>query len=153
MLGRAPVRSTGYERTAVPLRTAPDGSTFTSDVADGSFATIDYGDGIVAMISADQTRAIESYVIAVHGETQTALASGENLIDVTTFVIDAEEQSELELKPQAHANLRTAHPNLPAFVTLLDAFADTIDGKKAELPTFEEALATQRVLASIGYGA
>ncbi len=123
IVGRAPLRSTGYERTAVPNRTGPDGAAFTSDVADGGFVTIDYGDGLIA----------------------------ESMLDVTTFVIDDEEQSELELKPQAHANLRTAHANLPAFVTLLDAFADAIDGKPAELPTFEEALATQRVLASIGY--
>jgi len=36
-------------------------------------------------------------------------------------------------------------------VTMLDTFADAIDGKKAELPTFEDGLHTQRVLASIGY--
>ncbi len=151
IVGRAPLRSTGYERTAVPNRTGPDGVAFASDVADGGFVTIDYGDGLIAEVSVDGTRAVDSYVLAVHGETRTAIASGETMLDVTTFVIDDEEQSELELKPQAHANLRTAHANLPAFVTLLDAFADAIDGKPAELPTFEEALATQRVLASIGY--
>ena len=153
IVGRAPLRSTGYERTAVPARKGPDGVAFTSDVADGGFVTIDYGNGLIANVSVDGTRAVDSYVFAAHGESRTALATGENMLDVATFVIDDEEQSELELKPQAHANLRTAHPNLPAFVTMLDAFADAIDGKPAELPTFEEALATQRVLASIGYGA
>ena len=151
VVGRVPVRSTGYERTAVAERTGPDGAAFTSDVADGGFVTIDYGDGLIASVSVDGTRAVESYVLALHGESRTAIASGENLLDVSTFIIDDEEQSELELKPQAHASLRTAHPNLPAFVTMLDAFAEAIDGKPAELPTFEEALATQRVLASIGY--
>jgi predicted dehydrogenase len=153
VLGRSPVRSTGYERTAVPTRTNPDGSSFVSDVADGAFATIDYGDGLIANVSVDGTRGVDSYVLAVHGEGRTAVASGDNLLDVATFVIDADEQSELELKPQAHANLRTAHPNLPAFVTLLDAFADAIDGKPATYPTFEDGLATQRVLESIGYSA
>jgi predicted dehydrogenase len=151
VLGRPPLRSTGYERTAVPDRPTSSGTTFASDVADGAFVTIDYGDAIIATVSVDFTRIVESYVLAIHGETRTAIASGENLLDVATFVIDAEEEAELELRPQEHANLRTAHANLPAFVTLLDAFASAIDGKDAELPTFAEALNTQRVLASIGF--
>lgn len=151
VVGRAPIRSTGYERTAVPDRKNPDGSPFVSDVGDGAFVTIDYGEGVIATISGDGTRGVESYVLAVHGENNTAVASGDSMLEVTTYVIDPDEESELELKAQAHETLRAAHPNLPAFVTLLDAFADAIDGKPAELPTFEEALATQRVLASIGY--
>jgi len=150
LAGRPPVRATGYERTANPNRMA-GGVAFTSDVADGAFATIDYGDGLIATITADATRAIASSTLAVHGATRTAVASGPDLLDVTTFIVDDEETSELELKPQAHNHLRAAHPNIPPFVTLLDAFADAIAGKPADLPTFADGLATQRVLAAIGY--
>ena len=150
LAGRAPVRATGYERTAIPERRS-GGENFTSDVADGSFATIDYGAGTIATVTADGTRAVESALLAVHGAERTAVASGTNIFDTTTFVVDAEETSELELVPQPHENLRAAHPNLPPFVTLLDAFASTIDGTPAELPTFEDGVHTQRVLAAIGY--
>ncbi|GAC1524994.1 MAG: Gfo/Idh/MocA family oxidoreductase [Vulcanimicrobiaceae bacterium] len=150
LVGRPPLRATGYERTAIPARTAGD-IAFVSDVADGAFATIDYGEGTIATVTADGTRAVASMTLAVHGETRTAVASGENLLDVTTFVVDEDETSELELAKQAHAHLAAAHPNVPSFVTLLDAFADAITGKPAELPTFADGLATQRVLAAIGY--
>ncbi len=149
--GRPPLRSIGYERTANATRTA-NGATFTSDVADGAFATLDYGDGLIATVTADGTRAVESVTTAVHGERRTAVASGANVIDVTTFVVDEEETSELELAPQAHANLSAAHPNLPAFVTLLDDFVAALDGLPTGIPTFEDGLVTQRVLASIGFG-
>ncbi len=151
LAGRPPVRATGFERTANPERRVK-GERFTSDVADGAFATIDYGEGLIGTAAADGTRAVESSTLAVHGETRTAVASGRSILEVTTFVVDDDETSELELTPQPHANLAAAHPNLPAFVTLLDAFAAAIDGEPAELPTFADALATQRVLAAIGYG-
>ncbi len=149
--GRRPLRATGYERTAVGERRA-HGERFTSDVADGAFATIDYGEGTIATVTADATRAVESSTIAVHGARRTAVASGDNMLAVTTFVVDAEETSELQLAPQAHANLSTAHPNLPPFVTLLDAFAAAIDdGATADVPTFADGLTTQRVLEAVGY--
>jgi predicted dehydrogenase len=90
-------------------------------------------------------------MLAVHGETRTAVASGATILDGTTFVVDDEETAELELAPQPHANLAAAHPNLPAFTTMLDAFAAKIDGEPAEVPTFADALATQRVLAAVGF--
>jgi predicted dehydrogenase len=152
LAGRAPLRATGYERTANPERRA-DGVTFTSDVADGAFATIDYGGGLIASVSVDATRATPSATIAIHGESRTAVSSGPNMLELTTFVVDDEETSELELAPQPHAHLKAAHANLPAFVTLLDAFAATLDGNAAPLPTFAEGLATQRVLEAIGYRA
>ncbi len=150
LAGRAPVRATGYERTANPVRHS-DGTTFPSNAADGAFATIDYGDGLIATVTADGTRAVESATIAVHGETRTAVASGPNGIDLTTFVVDDEETSELGLTPQTHANLAIAHPNLPAFVTLLDDLVRALDGEVSGIPTFADGLATQRVLAAIGY--
>jgi predicted dehydrogenase len=120
-------------------------------VADGAFATIDYGGGLFATVTADGVRAVQSATIALHGSQRTAVASGENLIDLKTFVVDADETSELELVPQPHDNLRAVHANMPPFVTLLDAFAAAIDGTPAELPTFEDGTHTQRVLEAIGY--
>lgn len=151
LAGRPPLRATGFERTANADRTA-GGVAFTSDVADGAFATIDYGDGLVATVTADGTRAISASTLAVHGATQTAITSGKDLLDLTTFLVDEDETAELELVPQAHAHLAGAHPNLPPFVTLLDAFAEAIAGRPAELPTFADGLATQRVLEAVGYG-
>jgi predicted dehydrogenase len=150
LAGRAPVRATGYERTAIPERSS-GGEPFHSDVADGAFATIDYGGGLIATVTADGVRAVQSATIALHGSQRTAVASGENLIDLKTFVVDADETSELELVPQPHDNLRAVHANMPPFVTLLDAFAAAIDGTPAELPTFEDGTHTQRVLEAIGY--
>jgi predicted dehydrogenase len=147
--GRAPVRATGYERTAIPERIA-GGERFSSDVADGAFATIDYGAGLIATVTADATRVVDSALVAAHGSLRTAVASG-TMLELTTFVVDDEETAEIEVSAQPHLNLRAAHPNLPAFVTLLDAFAAAIDGKPAALPTFDDGLQTQRVLAAIGY--
>jgi predicted dehydrogenase len=151
LAGRPPVRATGYERTANPLRTA-GGASFTSDVADGAFATIDYGDGLIATVTADGTRATDSATLAVHGEARTAVSSGHSILETTTFVVDDDETSELELAPQPHAHLSAAHANLPPFVTMLDDFVKALDGGPADhLPTFVDGLATQRVLAAVGY--
>ena len=150
LAGRPPLRATGYERTANPQRHAI-GETFTSDVADGAFATLDYGDGLIASVAVDATRATQATTIALHGEKRTAVSSGANMIELTTFVVDEDETSELELAPQPHAHLKAAHGNLPAFVTMLDAFAATLDGTPAPLPTFADGVATQRVLEAVGY--
>ncbi|GAC1303351.1 MAG: Gfo/Idh/MocA family oxidoreductase [Vulcanimicrobiaceae bacterium] len=150
LAGRAPVRATGFERTANARRSA-NGTPFASDVADGAFATIDYGDGLIASVTADGTRAVASALLAVHGETRTAVASGSDILAATTFVVDEDETAELELAPQAHAHLAAAHPNIPPFVALLDAFAARLAGADAEIPTFADGLATQRVLEAVGY--
>ena len=70
LAGRAPLRATGYERTANPDRHA-NGAGFRSDVADGAFVTIDYGDGLIATVTADGTRAVDGTTVAVHGESRT----------------------------------------------------------------------------------
>lgn len=150
LAGRAPVSSTGFERTANPKRRSGDVA-FASDVADGAFATIDYGAGLIATVTSDGTRSVGSSLLAVHGETRTAVASGADILNSTTFVVDEDETAELELAPQAHAHLAAAHPNIPPFVALLDAFADRIAGGSAEIPTFADGLVTQRVLESVGY--
>ncbi len=151
LAGRPPLRATGYVRTANPLRRF-EGETFEVDVDDGAFALLDYGDGLIARITADATHAVDSSLLAVHGETMTAVASGPNIVEGKLYTVDAEETAELELAPDKHANLAAAHGNLPAFVSLLDEFANAIDGKPADYPTFADGLATQRVLAAIGYG-
>ncbi len=152
LAGRPPLRATGLARTANVRRTH-EGQPFETDVDDGAFALVDYGDGLVGRITVDGTRAVESATLGVHGETRTAVASGPNMLECAMFVVDEDETSELGLKPDAHANLASAHPNLPPFVALLDEFAKAIDGEPADLPTFAEALGTQRVLAAVGYGA
>jgi predicted dehydrogenase len=152
LAGRAPLRATGFERTANPRRTA-GGVTFTSDVADGAFALIDYGAGLIGRVTADGTRAVSALTVAAHGELRSVASTGADLVAATTFTIDEEETAELELRPAAHAILASVHPNLPPFVSLLDEFANAIDGKPAAYPTFADGLATQRVLAAIGYGA
>ena len=150
LAGRPPKSASGFSRTANPQRQF-NGSAFASDVADGSFALIDYGEGLVASVSADATHAVDSMLFAVHGEQRTAVASGKGLIDVTTFLVDKDETAELEIAPAKHANLSSIRPDIPLFVALLDEFANAIDGKPAHYPTFEDALATQRVLEAVGY--
>ena len=152
LAGRPPLRATGLARTANVRRTH-EGQSFETDVDDGAFALVDYGDGLVGRITVDGTRAVESATLGVHGEARTAVASGPNMLECAMFVVDEDETSELGLKPDAHANLASAHPNLPPFVALLDEFAKAIDGEPADLPTFADALGTQRVLAAVGYGA
>ena len=152
LAGHPPLRATGYLRTANPVRSY-DGQTFTVDVDDGAFALLDFGEGLIARIAADATHAVDSSLLAVHGEKLTAVASGHNIVESKLYTVDADETAELELAPDKHANLAAAHGNLPAFVSLLDEFARAIDGKPAHYPTFEDGLATQRVLAAIGYGA
>jgi predicted dehydrogenase len=153
LAGRPPRRSEGFERTANPTRRSGNG-TFSSNVADGAFALLDFGDGLVARLSTDATRPVESATIAIHGETRTVVAAGPNPTQATTYTIDDEETAELELRASPHAKLSAApgaQRNLPAFVDLLDRFADALDGKPAELPTFDDGLLTQEVLAKIGY--
>ena len=151
LAGRAPLRATGYLRTANPERHFGD-ETFSVDVDDGAFALLDFGDGLIGRIAADATHAVDSSLLAVHGETLTAVASGENIVESRLYTVDAEETAELELAPDKHANLAAVQGNLPAFVSLLDEFAAAIDGKPADYPSFADGLATQRVLAAIGYG-
>jgi predicted dehydrogenase len=151
LAGRSPVRSVGMLRTANPERTHR-GERFTIDVDDGAFALIDYGEGAIGRITTDATVAVDSAILSAHGEKRSAVASGKNILDATMFAIDDEELSELQLKEDPHANLASAHSNLPPFVNLLDEFAKALDGEPADLPTFADGVATQRVLQAVGYG-
>jgi predicted dehydrogenase len=151
LAGRPPVRSVGLARTANVQRTF-EGERFESDVDDGAFALVDYGNGLVGRITVDGTRAVESATLAAHGEKMSTVASGSSILDAKMFTIDEDETSELELQPDPHVKLAKTHPNLPPFVNLLDEFAKALDGKPADLPTFEDGVNTQRVLEAVGFG-
>jgi predicted dehydrogenase len=149
--GRKPVRGTGCLRTANPIRHDAAG-TFESSTDDGSFALIDYGDGLVARVTADDATAVTSYTCAVHAENRTAVASGEHISALTLFSIDDEETNELQCKPSPYARYASINANVPLLMELYDEFVKNIEGQPNALPTFDDALVTQQVLAWIGYG-
>ena len=152
LAGRAPVRSTGYLRTANPRRRDAQGL-FESTVDDGCWALIDYGDGLVARVGVDAATAVESFTLAAHGENRTAVASGTDFDDMRLFSVDAEETSELDVKPSPYARFASVDRHVPFIMELLDEFVKQIRTGTSDAPTFEDAVHTQRVLASIGFGA
>ena len=89
----------------------------------------------------------------MHGETRTAVASGPAITEVTLYAIDADVTEELTCTPSPFAAYEKINGNVPLLMELYSELAKRIDGKPDALPTFEEALATQRVLATAGYGA
>ena len=150
LAGRPPVHATGFSRIANPMRTDDRGS-FTVDADDGAFALVDYGHGLVGRLSVDGTTGVEQATIAVHGGNRTAVASGTDVVDVTLFVVDEDEQSELECKPSPYAKLESLGGNVPLLYELYDEWIKQIETGASELPTFQEAVETQRVLAAAGY--
>lgn len=152
LAGRPPVRSTGYLRTANRERRDEQG-TFVSTVDDGCWALIDYGDGLVARVSVDATTPVESFTMAAHAENRTAVASGTDFDDMRLFSVDAEETAELDVKPSPYARFASVDRHVPFVMELLDEFVKEIRTGSSAVPTFEDALHTQRVLESIGYGA
>lgn len=151
LAGRAPKRSTGYLRIANPQRHDAEG-TFKSTVDDGCWALIDYGNGLIARVGVDATTPVESFTLAAHGENRTAVASGSDFDDMRLFSVDAEETSELDVKSSPYERFASVDRHVPFIMELLDEFAKQIRTGQSAVPTFEEAVATQRVLASIGYG-
>ena len=149
--GRPPVRATGYTRIANPIRHDAQGE-FTSTVDDGAFALLDYGDGLVARLTVDATTSVESFTFAVHAENRTAVASGQSIDVMSLFSIDDEETNELQCKPSPYAKFESINGNVPLLMELYDEWLKAIEGRQNVLPTFEEALETQKVLAAIGYG-
>ncbi|MDQ6931333.1 MAG: Gfo/Idh/MocA family oxidoreductase [Candidatus Eremiobacteraeota bacterium] len=152
LAGRYPVSSTGMLRNANPAR-HDDEHQFTSTVDDGAFAVIDYGDGLIARVSADATVAVESVTIAAHAENRTAVSSGPSMVEMRLFAVDADETSELDCAPMKYAKFASVNGNVPLVLELLDEFVKQIKTGKSQIPTFEDALHTQRVLESIGYSA
>jgi predicted dehydrogenase len=149
--GRSTQAAVGMLRTANPLRTAPDGTTYASTVADGAFALMDLGEGLTARVTIDSTLALDQCTVAVHAEGRTAVASGKSLPEMSLFVVDGTESSEYELKPNPYARHADVHPSVPAFLSLLDDFATLIASGSGPCPTFSDGLAAQRVLAAAGY--
>lgn len=145
-----PQRTSGFLRTASPLRYDDEGA-FASSVDDGAFVLLDYGDGLIARVTADATTSVDGYTCAVHGEDRSAVASGSNIADLTLFSIDPDETSELQCKPSPYAHLASINANVPLLMELYDEFVNCIEGRPNTLPTFEEALETQHVLEAIGY--
>ncbi len=150
LAARAPQRATGYIRTANPQRRDAKGD-FTSTVDDGAFALVDYGDGLVARLTVDATTAQNSFTLAVHAENRTAVESGKSATETTLYSIDADETSELQCKASPYAHLTSVQPNVPYLMELYDNFAAAIGGAPHSLPSFAEAVETQKVLAAIGF--
>lgn len=150
--GRPPLRTTGYLRTANPQRRDERGTAFTSSVDDGAFALLDYGEGLIARLTVDGTTAVDSLTIAVHAENRTAVASGSDLWAMRLFSVDDEETSELDCKPSPYEKFQSIDPHVPLVMQLLDEFARQIETGESAVPTFAEAVETQRVLASLGFG-
>jgi predicted dehydrogenase len=150
MADRPPLRTLGFLRTANPERRDGQG-TFLSSVDDGDFALLDYGDGLVARLTADGTTQVASFTVAAHGESRTAVASGQTPLHLILYTIDENETSELECTPLRYASLQSVRRQVPLLMELYDEFVKQIETGASALPTFDEALATQRVLAAIGY--
>jgi predicted dehydrogenase len=140
----------GFLRTANKQRHDAQGE-FASNVDDGAFALVDYGDGIVARLTVDGTAAVDSFTAAVHAENRTAVASGPNITEMRLFSIEGDETDELACKPSPYSKFASINGNVPLLMELYDEFVKQIETGHSALPTFEDALATQRVLASIGY--
>lgn len=150
LLGRIPLRTIGFRRTANPQR-IDDRGTFHTNVDDGAFALIEYRDGLTVRLCAEATTAVESYTCAVHGEKRTAVASGPTMSDLKLFAVDGEQTDELECKASPYRNFARINGNVPLLMELYDEFVKKIEGKSNSLPSFEDALRTQRCLAAVGY--
>jgi predicted dehydrogenase len=150
--GRPPVRVTGLLRTANRLRHDSEGE-FTSNVDDGAFALLDYGDGLVARLTVDGTTRVNQSTYAIHAENRTAVASGTDVHDMRLFSIDDEETSELDCKPSPYERMQSVDKHVPLVMQLLDEFVKEIETGNSAVPTFKDALETQRVLEAIGYSA
>jgi predicted dehydrogenase len=151
LTGRPPQRIAGFLRTANPQRRDAKGP-FTTDVDDGAFALLDYGEGVIGRLTVDATIAFDSFTLAAHAENRTAVASGPTAIEQQLFTIDAKTSAELDCKRSPYARYANINGNVPLLMELYDAFVEQIETGSSALPTFAEAVETQRVLAAIGYG-
>jgi predicted dehydrogenase len=152
LAGRAPQTSSGLLRTANPQRHDEEG-TFTSDVDDGAAAVMLYEGGAFARVCADGTTAVESLTIAVHGERRTAVASGPSFDELSLYAVSDTETEELTCTLPVYAKWAELGANVPPLMELYDQFARAIDSEEHALPTFQDGLTTQGVLAAVGYGA
>ena len=148
--GRPPQRVFGFLRTANPVRYDKQGE-FISTVDNGCFALLDYGDGLGGRLTADGTTNVDSFTFALHGENRTAVSSGTHFAETTLYTVDSEETNELQLKQSPYAKFTTIGGNVPFLMELYDEFVKQIETGTSALPSFQEALETQRVLEAIGY--
>jgi predicted dehydrogenase len=148
--GRPPLRTTGYLRTANHVRHDSEGE-YTSNVDDGAFALLDYGDGLIARCTVDGTARVDSSTYAVHAENRTAVASGTDINDMRLFSVDADETAELDCTPLTYERMQSVDKHVPLVMQLLDEFVKEIETGSSAVPTFKDALETQRVLEAIGY--
>ena len=94
-------------------------------MADGVFALVDLGRAVAARLTLDSTLSLNQTTIAVHGEQRTAVATGVLWHDMTLYVVEEKsESSEYELMPNPYAKFGSIHPSVPAFMRLLDDFAE-----------------------------
>ncbi len=149
-VGRAPTNTHGLIRTANAKRRDAQGA-FSSNVDDGAFALLDYGDGLIGRLTVDGTTAVDSFTFAVHAENRTAVASGANISEMRLFAIEGDDTDELDCKRSPYAKFESINGNVPLLMELYDEWVKQIENGASALPTFEEALATQRVLSAIGY--
>ncbi len=152
LAGRPPRSYTGFSRTANTTR-KDDAGEFTSNVADGMFGLLDFGDGLVGRITLDATNVVNSSTLAVYGEDRTAAAAGDSLAWSKLFTVDATETSEYELATSPYDSYKATQANVPLVLRMLDQFVAAIEGKPNTLPTFEDGLLVQRVMAKLGYEA
>jgi predicted dehydrogenase len=153
LAGRRPKNASGFLRTANPQRMDAEGNSYPMDASDGVFAVADLGNGIAARMTVDGTLSLNQMTIGLHAQGRTAVASGTSFADMTLFVIDPGESNEYELKPSPYAKYAPVNGSVPAFMRLLDDFAERLDGGTGNCPTFDDGLAVQRVLSAIGYEA
>jgi len=140
--------ASGFLRTANPQRTAPDGSTYSSDVADGCYAVAELDNGVAARMTVDATMPFDHSTVAIYAEGASAIATGAALTDLDVLTIDNVDAHLMPLKYAAHAKV---FPTVPHVMALLDDFADLLAGKPSSVPTFADGLAVQYVLHAIGY--
>ncbi|MDQ2991255.1 MAG: hypothetical protein M3R30_00340, partial [Candidatus Eremiobacteraeota bacterium] len=79
------------------------------------------------------------------------IASGTGLMDLELFSIDDEETNELDCKPSKYARFKAVNPHVPMLMELYDEWIAQIETGSSLLPTFAEAVETQRVLSAVGY--
>ncbi|HEV3090756.1 MAG TPA: Gfo/Idh/MocA family oxidoreductase [Candidatus Cybelea sp.] len=152
LCGAPPKRAAGALRTANPHR-LDDRGTFTSTVDDGAAAVLEYPGEVLARLCVDGTTAVESYTLAVHGERRTAVASGLFMTQLSLYTIDGDVTEELTCKPSPYAAFESVNHNVPLLMELYDEFQKAVEGEPNALPSFDDGVATQEVLAAIGYGA
>jgi predicted dehydrogenase len=148
--GRAPARTAGFARTANPQRRDRDGA-FAASAGDGAFAILDFGEGLIARLSEDRTAPVDSYVCAVYGEDRVAVTSGLDATEATLYTVDDDETNELQCKPSPYAKAASKHPRAAYLMELYDALIAQIETGTSALPTFAEALETQRIVATLSY--